>query len=683
MQIFGSRIMPAEPLFRQALFDRNLPRAARPVRISDCMNPYSTNFALDFVAMKRFVPPVCRPALFLAVGFVACTILVSDGAVDSRAADSPQRPNVVWIMSEDNSADYLRHFDPAGAPAPNIEAMAAHGITFDNAFSNAPVCSVARTTLITGCYAPRIGTQFHRRHVAVPMPEDLQMFPAYLRGAGYYTTNNNKEDYNAVKGSDVWSESSRNASWKNRPDETMPFFHVQTFADSHESRLHFNAQQMQEKTTTDPAAVKLQDYFPDTPLFRYTRARYHDRMTKIDELVGSVIEELRQAGELENTFVFYFGDHGGVLPRSKGYLYESGLHVPLVVRVPDQFKSLAARDLGSRTQGFVEFVDFGPTVLSLAGIEQPAGVDGKPFLGMDAEPERVDRRDETLGYADRFDEKYELVRSLRIGNFKYIRNFEPFYPDGLQNNYRYKSLAYQQWRDLYRQGKLTGAAKQFFEPKSAEALYDLEADPYEVNNLAADPEQATQLKWMRDQLDDRLKSLPDLSFVTEAVMVDAAINNPTVFGESHSGQITKYIDTVNLALLPTEEALLGIQTALEDEDPWVRYWALVACSTLGEAAKPITSTVEKFLVDVEPLVVVRAVEFLAVHSKVDTKPFLYRSLQRATNEPELLRMLNSIVFLKDFHGYDVDPDQFQFLPVINVDPKGEIVRRLQYLKGEI
>ncbi|MCA9067229.1 MAG: sulfatase-like hydrolase/transferase, partial [Planctomycetaceae bacterium] len=163
--------------------------------------------------------------------------------------------------------------------------------------------------------------------------------------------------------------------------------------------MHFSEKEMHQKTQTDPDSVKLQEYFPDTPLFRYTRARYLDRMAVIDELVGGVIDELRADGELENTFVFYFGDHGGVLPRSKGYTYESGLHVPLVVRVPENFKSLAARELGSRTQGFVEFVDFGPTVLSLAGIEQPEGVDGKPFLGMDADPEKVDRRDEAFGYA--------------------------------------------------------------------------------------------------------------------------------------------------------------------------------------------------------------------------------------------------------------------------------------------
>ncbi|MEM6472771.1 MAG: sulfatase, partial [Planctomycetota bacterium] len=611
-------------------------------------------------------------------------MLLGHGLVAAQDGSETDRPNVLWIMSEDNSADYLKHFDPAGAPAPNIEALAKDGVTFDRAFSNAPVCSVARTTLITGCYAPRIGTQFHRKHVAVPMPQGLKMFPAYLREAGYHTSNNAKEDYNAIKGSDVWSESGRDAHWRNRPDPKMPFFHVRTFTDSHESSLHFKPKAMEEPTDTDPSSVELQPYFPDTPTFRYTRARYHDRMAIIDQKVGKLVEELREDGQLENTYIFYFGDHGGVLPRSKGYAYESGLHIPLVVRIPERFQHLAGRERGTRTKGFVEFVDFGSTVLSLAGLDQPEGIDGKPILGYDADPDRVDRRQEAFGYADRFDEKYELVRTLRIGKWKYIRNFESFYPDGLQNNYRYISLAYQEWRKLHEAGELTGAAKQFFEPKAPEALYDLKADPHEVNNLAADPDQKSRLRQMREQLDDRLKSMADLSFVTESVMTDAeALSDPVGFGQANSGRISKYIDTVNLALQPPAQAIPQLEIALDrdkEEDPWVRYWALVACSSLGEAAKPLIPLIEKSRLDVEPLVVTRAVEYLAVHSDVPTAQYLLRSINRATAEPEALRILQTMVYLRDFHDYQIRPKQFQL--IIPVEKKGQLERRLKYLSQQ-
>ena len=277
-------------------------------------------------------------------------LLLAAGLVLLSVAKLPaaDRPNIVWIVSEDNSIHYLSHFFPGGASAPEIESMAAHGLTFNHAFSNAPVCSVARTTLATSCYGPRIGTQFHRRYKMAAMPEGLKMFPAYLRNAGYYTTNNSKKDYNAIEGEGVWDESSKNASWRNRTDPGQPFFHMESHAQSHESSLHFDVKTFQnEATKTDPNSIKLADYFPDTPLFRYTHARYHDRMQVIDDIVGRTIAKLEEDGLLEDTFVFYFGDHGGVLPRSKGYLYESGLHVPLVVRVPENFKLLVDAEYGA------------------------------------------------------------------------------------------------------------------------------------------------------------------------------------------------------------------------------------------------------------------------------------------------------------------------------------------------
>ncbi|MCR9202765.1 MAG: sulfatase-like hydrolase/transferase, partial [Planctomycetaceae bacterium] len=256
------------------------------------------------------------------------------------SAQSADRPNVVWLVSEDNSIHFLSLFDEHGAETPRIAELAAHGLTFDNAFSNAPVCSVARTTLATGCYGPRIGTQFHRKSVAVPMPDGVKMFSEYLREAGYYTANNSKTDYNAIPGKNVWDESSRKASWRKRKDG-QPFFYMQSFGVSHESSLHFSKQKMEnEATKTDPATVFVAPYHPQTDTFRYTYARYHDRIQQVDGQIGAVVDQLTKDGLLEDTFIFYFGDHGGVLPRGKGYAYESGLHVPLVVRVPEKWKHL-------------------------------------------------------------------------------------------------------------------------------------------------------------------------------------------------------------------------------------------------------------------------------------------------------------------------------------------------------
>jgi arylsulfatase A-like enzyme len=391
-------------------------------------------------------------------------------------------PNFVWIVSEDNSTHYMELFDPHGIATPNLEKMADEGILFTRAFCNAPVCSVARSALISSCYGPRTGSQFHRRSKLVPLPDGVEMFPAYLKQAGYYTTNKQKEDYNFIKGEGVWDESSGKAHWSHRKPG-QPFFHMESYPESHESSLHFDPALMKTyRPACDPDSVFLFPNHPDTELFRFTAAYYMDRILAVDSIVGQVIRELEESGELERTFVFYFGDNGGVLPGSKGYLYETGLHIPLVVRIPEHFRHLVDLKRGEGTDGFVSFVDFGPTLLNLAGIELPGGIDGTPFLGRGITRKELAERDITYGYADRFDEKYDLVRSVRKGNMKYMRSYQPFNPDALQNNYRYLSPAYRQWRDMYRAGRLDPVRAAFFEPRDPEALYDLSAVPYTGNS---------------------------------------------------------------------------------------------------------------------------------------------------------------------------------------------------------
>ncbi|HSH09549.1 MAG TPA: sulfatase-like hydrolase/transferase, partial [Oceanipulchritudo sp.] len=208
----------------------------------------------------------------------------------AEASDAGQ-PNIVWLVSEDNSVDYLRLYDEGGAPMPTVERLAEQGLVFNNAFSNAPVCSTARSTIISGCYAPRVFAQFHRRSVPVPMPEGLRMFPTYLREAGYYTSNNSKQDYNFIKDDGVWDESSRKASYRNR-QPGQPFFHVQNFETTHEGQLHFTRAEMEKKTMTDPDTVGIFPIHPDTPLFRYTNAKYRDLHRKLDAEMGAFIKGL-------------------------------------------------------------------------------------------------------------------------------------------------------------------------------------------------------------------------------------------------------------------------------------------------------------------------------------------------------------------------------------------------------
>ena len=596
------------------------------------------------------------------------------------AATAADQPNFVWLISEDNSVHYMKLFDEHGAETPRIAELARHGLIYDHAFSNSPVCSVARTTLITGCLGPRIGTQFHRRSVMVPMPPGLQMFPAYLREAGYYTTNNKKKDYNAIEGKGVWDESSGKATWRSRK-EGQPFFHMQSFGTTHESSLHFK--DMNQPTKHDPENVFVAPYHPNTPTFRYTNARYRDNMQKVDQQIGAVVDQLEKDGLLEDTFIFYFGDHGGVLPRGKGYAYESGLHVPLVVRVPDNWKHLAKdAELGSRQKGFVSFIDFGPTLLNLAGIDVPTQVDGRPFLGANVSAIDVSERDEAFGHADRFDEKFDLVRTLRKGRFEYVRSYQPFNFDSLQNNYRYRMLAYKEWRELYRAGKLNDVQKQFFERRPAEALYDIKNDPHETKNLATDPAYRQVLVDMRGRLAARMKAMPDLSMYPESHLVDEGFQNPVEFGQTHQAQIAKLVDVADLSLKSVDQAKHAIEAALDSEDRWVRYWGLIACSSHGEEARQFATKAKSMAEDdPENLVRLRAAEFLALVGEKDTRDTVMDCLMSARHGVEANLILNTLVMLRDGapkYEFEVSEDFKAVEPGV-----GDVKRRLLYLNGKI
>ena len=589
------------------------------------------------------------------------------------------RPNIVWLVSEDNSTHYLDLYDKHGAPTPRIAEIAKHGLIYEHAFSNAPVCSVARTTLATGCYAPRIGTQFHRKHVSVPLPDGVKMFSQLLRESGYYTANNSKKDYNAIEGGQVWDESSKKASWRKRKDD-QPFFYMQSFGTSHESSLHFSSKVMAtEETKTDPATVFVAPYHPDTPTFRYTNARYRDRIMQIDQQIGGVVDQLTKDGLLEDTFIFYFGDHGGVLPRGKGYAYESGLHVPLVVRVPEKWKHLADAKIGSRLKGFVSFIDFGPTALNLAGVEVPAGMDGKPFLGEGVSGEEVESRDEAFGHADRFDEKYDLVRTLRKGKYEYIRSFEPFNFDGLQNNYRYRMLAFKEWRELYHAGKLNEVQAQFFEPRPAEMLFDVEADPHEVNNLAGNPKYAVVLADMRERLTNRMKEMPDLSLFPESILADEFFDNPVTNGQDAKREIGRALTVANLSTVPFSEAQPGLKEVLSRRNPLHHYWALIVCSSFGKEAKEFIPVAKELAASSKQgLVRVRAAEFLGLIGAQEPQDVIIDALKNSKSGIEAGLMLNSVTLLQDGkpgYDFDISADLFSAAVMKNDTVK----RRLEYL----
>lgn len=548
------------------------------------------------------------------------------------------RPNIVWLISEDNSVHYSNLYFETGAEMPNIRKLAEEGVVFDHAFSVAPVCSVARSTLATGSYPSRLGMQYHRSSESVTLPASVRPVFELMHEAGYYTSYYRKNDFNFKADMSKWDA---DGDWSGRKAD-QPFFHKHQFQITHEGHL--------QRTNTEGTEVPefVMPRHPNTPLFRQAQRAYLTLNETMDQQLGKLVEQLREEGVLEDTFIFYFGDHGGVLPGSKGYLYETGLHVPFVVRIPKNFQHWVDLQPGTRSDGFVEFVDLGPTTLHLAGISIPKGMDGRPFMGPGVTRADLESRDEAIGIADRFDEKYDLVRSLRQGKLKYIRNYTPFNFHGMSNIYRYKMASYREWRDLHKAGKLTPLQERFFTTRPMEELYDVVEDPYETVNLATDPAYKDALLELRGRLTERLKTMPDLSFIPERDLVEQAVHAPVAFGQAQRGRIARLIDVADLALQSFSEARSGIEAALAAKDPIQRYWGLIACSIFDKQARVFKDTAKQLAAsDSDLLVRARAAEFLAMIRAEDPQPVLLDVLAKSESMLETTQVLNIITLLQD------------------------------------
>ena len=325
------------------------------------------------------------------------------------------QPNIVWIVSEDHGP-HLGCYGDSYATTPHVDRLASMSLKYARCWSNAPVCAPARTTLITGLYGPSSGGE-HMRSM-VPCPSGKAMYPQLLRDAGYYCTNNAKEDYNVEKPGKVWDESSKKAHWKNRPDG-KPFFAVFNSEKSHESKIRVRPH----KAVHDPARVRIPAYHPDTPEVRQDWAQYYDVVTEADADAGLRLKELADAGLAEETIVFYFADHGSGMPRNKRWPCNSGLQVPLVVHIPEKYRDLRPADYvpGGTSNRLVSFVDFAPTLLSLAGVKPPGWMQGHAFLGKHTTAPQPF----LYGFRGRMDERYDLVRSATDGRYVYVRQYLP------------------------------------------------------------------------------------------------------------------------------------------------------------------------------------------------------------------------------------------------------------------
>lgn len=516
-----------------------------------------------------------------------------------KKPDSP--PNILWIVSEDNGP-FVGCYGDELATTPSIDKLASEGILYENAFANAPVCAPARSTIITGVYPPSMGTQNMRS--TYPIPESIKFYTQYLREAGYYCTNNSKEDYNMPKPDGVWDESSKEAHYKNR-EEGQPFFAIFNFTTSHESSIHKSIPN--EKLRHDPAKIQLPPYHPDTPEMRHDWAQYYDKIEDMDSQVGAVIKELEDAGLAENTIVVYYSDHGGVIARSKRFVYETGTHVPMIWRFPEKYKHLAPGNPGDRTDRLVSFVDLAPTMLSLAGLEIPEYMQGKAFLG----EEQSTPRDYVHLFRGRMDERMDKVRAVRDKQYRYIKNYMPHRIYGQYIEYLWRAPSCKSWEATYLAGNCNEAQSAFWEEKPPEELYDVTADPWEVNNLAEDPQYADVLQRLRGEANRWMIEIKDTGLMPEGEMSTKNTEAPS-FAYTRSGayDIEQIKYAADVATLRDESKLDEIIGFLSDENPTVRYWGANGCLILKDKAAPATEALKAVLDDESVDVRISAAEAL-------------------------------------------------------------------------
>src|SRR5688572_20038778 len=381
---------------------------------------------------------------FLCPARIIAALIVLASNVGFAAAD---KPNILWLTSEDHGPE-MGCYGDANARTPNVDALAAKGMIFRRAWSNHPVCAPARTTIVAGMYGESTGAIHMRSMVA--MPAGAKMYPELLREAGYYATNNQKEDYNLPKTPRTWDESSAQAHWRKRR-AGQPFFAVFNSTKSHESQIRTRPH----TAIADPAKMRVPAYHPDTPEVRQDWAQYYDKVSEADADAGARLKEIEEAGLADETIVFYYGDHGSGMPRSKRWPSDSGLHVPLVVYFPAKWKHLAPKEYqpGGKSDRMVSFVDLAPTVLSIAGVRPPSWMQGHAFAG----PFQTEPQPYLYGARGRMDERFDGVRSITDGRYVYLRNFYPHVSQAQRVSYQFETPTTRVWRELFDQRKTNEA----------------------------------------------------------------------------------------------------------------------------------------------------------------------------------------------------------------------------------
>ena len=510
-----------------------------------------------------------------------------------------RKPNVLWITSEDNSIEWVSCYGSKNAKTPHLDQLAKEGFRYLYCFDNGAVCAPTRSSWITGMHSISNGTQPMRSGFEIPA--SIRFYNELLQKAGYFTSNCSKTDYN-LRGpngrnpKEFWNYSGGDyaGTWKKRK-VGQPFFTVFNIGHSHESRAFGGLS----KESKNPAKMILAPYHPDIPEMRETYAKYGGAVENMDRTVGEAVAKLKQDKLYENTIIVYNSDHGGVLARSKRFLYSSGIHCPLIVRIPEKWKHLypSGKKPGSTIDRIVSFIDMPKTWLSLAGAEMTDNFQGRIFLGPDTEPEAKHH----FSWRERADERFDNVRVMRDEQFAYHKNYAPFAPNGQYLAYMHNMKATGAWERHHQAGKTNAVTGRFFEPRPSEEFYDNFKDFHNVDNQIDDPLHQTKIKELKKELRRQQLKYFDSGLIPEDMRnrmikekkttVYAFVRDPKLY------PLAKYLDYADLALSRNKENVKTLTQGLKDTDPAIRYWSVVGLLLLEKEAKPAISALKKVLGD--------------------------------------------------------------------------------------
>ncbi|MBX3450158.1 MAG: sulfatase-like hydrolase/transferase [Planctomycetaceae bacterium] len=575
--------------------------------------------------------------------FPSCCLgwLVSLSLVQTAPAE---RPNILWLTSEDNSP-YLGCYGDHLAKTPNLDRFASRGVRYRLAFSGAPVCSTARSTLLMGLHATSLGLHNHRS--AVALPKQFVPFPQLLRDAGYYCTNNSKTDYNfATSGKRsptfMWDVSSPRAHYRNR-QPGQPFFAVFNSTTSHESQTTdeaFSKPPLRDQPRViSPGQIVLPPYHPDTPILRENWSRYYQRITQMDAEIGQHLDELEASGQADNTIVFYFSDHGGALPRGKRNVHDSGTRVPLIVFFPPKWQHLAPAKPGEWCDDMVSFTDFAATVLNLAETPIPEWMEGRPFLGAN----RASPSEAVYLFRGRMDERTDVVRAIRTADTLYVKNFSPHRPYGQHYTYPFTVMpSMQSWFDEYQAGRCNAAQRVYWEPKPSEEFYVTTDDPFQINNLIDSADHQAAIQSARTRLRETLLRTHDVGLIPEGL------------AERLSEKRTWY-DVVHSSDYPAERVLdaawrgssRGVplddrRSDLTHPHPVIRYWGVKGLLVDIDHAKQLRDPLLAALNDDSFEVRAIAAEALGHLGEAGSALSALANIARKGNDAEVLAALTAL-----------------------------------------